>query len=169
MPPMPPKCRYSSTCVGVSLEGRRVPSTTLPSRSTTTMCSGRMSSYGTPLGLITTCRRSSLIPLTLPQVSVTRPKSTSSRFASQTCSLSDSSIGSPLAHTAADGDQSLHDLVEPARRGGRAECVMKLFIKRIQFRIHNGVGPLRAVSLRFDAGPLLLRLPDGAMRTAHHG
>ena len=44
-----------------------------PSRSTTTICSGCIRSYGTPLGLITTSRRSSLKPLTLPQVKVTSP------------------------------------------------------------------------------------------------
>src|SRR5205809_2518702 len=49
---MPPqaKARYNSSCVGVSDDGRRSPSSTRPvSSATGTMWAGVSSSYGTPL------------------------------------------------------------------------------------------------------------------------
>ena len=74
MPPILAKWRYRRMCVGVSLEGRRRPSTTAPSRSTTTMCEGSNCSYDTPLGLMTASPRLRSRPLVLPQVNTTRPQ-----------------------------------------------------------------------------------------------
>src|SRR5947209_5466017 len=83
-------------CVGVSVEGLRSPSTTLPSRSTTTMSEAFIDSYDTPLGLITTSPLERSMPLTFPHVSVTRPCFGSARFAASTVSRVSSSTGSDL-------------------------------------------------------------------------
>src|SRR5690625_5794395 len=71
-PPISGKFLYKTICVGVSDEGFKSPSTTFPSRSTTTISSFFKRSYGTPLGLITTKFCSLQIPLTLPHVKVTK-------------------------------------------------------------------------------------------------
>ena len=72
-PPMFSKLRYSSQWVSVSEEGFHLPSTFLPVRmSTSTMSSGESWSYSTPLGLMAIMPLSRSMPLTLPQVKVTR-------------------------------------------------------------------------------------------------
>src|SRR5437763_4791014 len=84
--PISSNARYRTRCVGVSVDGRRSPTTTLPSRSSITMSSARNSSYATPLGLIATSPRSRSIPLALPHVSGASPCAGSARFASSTAS-----------------------------------------------------------------------------------
>src|SRR5699024_5966722 len=54
IPSISEKALYNSTCVAVSLDGFKFPSTVFPSKSTTTMSLGDSWSYSNPLGLITT-------------------------------------------------------------------------------------------------------------------
>ena len=88
---------------------------------------------------MTTCRPSSLKPLTLPHVSVTNPCSTSSRFAWQTAVFSFLNIGVPtrgmalsLACFLADGDQVFHDLVQLAGERAGAEGVVQRAVEAVQ-------------------------------------
>lgn len=83
-PPISGNALYRTTWVGVSEDGRREPSTTLPSRFTTTMSSAFISSYDTPLGLITTKPVSRSMAETFPHVKITSPCFTKSRLARNT-------------------------------------------------------------------------------------
>ena len=81
MPPSDGKALYSSTCVFVSEEGFRSPSTTLFSISTTTIFSGVRSLYSTPEGLMTISPLFRSMPDTFPHVQTTNPRSGSSMLA----------------------------------------------------------------------------------------
>src|SRR4029077_7579266 len=96
-PPISLNALYSTRCVARSDDGRKSPSTILPSSPTTTRSSGCIVSYGTPLGLITTSPSSRAIPLALPNVYSTNPRRTSSRFASNTASRSFANLMYPPA------------------------------------------------------------------------
>src|SRR5699024_11664048 len=81
MHPISGNALYNSICVAVSLEGFKSPSTTSPSKLTTTIFSGVSSSYSTPLGLMTINPFSRSIPLTFPQVKVIKLYSGKNIFA----------------------------------------------------------------------------------------
>src|SRR5690554_4331234 len=88
MPPTEGNALYSSTWVGVSDEGFRLPSTECPSKSTTTISSAFMLLYDTPAGFITTHPFSRSMPLTFPHVKITKPCFTISKLAWNTCCFS---------------------------------------------------------------------------------
>src|SRR5439155_24062584 len=123
---MPPQenARYSSRCVGVSDEGRSLPASTRPvSRDTATRFAGVSCSYGTPLGLITNRPAARSTPDTLPNVSVTRPLSTSAWFARWTRSHSSLATRLTTALVRAAGAAASSAMAgHPAPRRLRRSC-----------------------------------------------
>ena len=79
-------------CVAVSLDGAYSPSTTLASRSTTTIDSGVRSSKATPLGLITTSSSPGTRAERLPLVHATSRLRTSSWWSALTVRRTSSSV-----------------------------------------------------------------------------
>src|ERR1035441_5341353 len=107
---------------------------------------------------MTTRPRSRSMLLAFPQVWMTNPSLTKSRFASQTCCFNSSSmgIGRLFPNPVADVNQLLHHAKQIAAPVLRAEGVVQRPVKRIQFAVdfmRLGVG---LVNFRFQAGHLLL-------------
>src|ERR1017187_888751 len=160
--------RYKTRCVGVSELGFNVPSTTLPLASeTTTMCSGFISEYGTPLGLMTMTPRSRSTALALPHVWMTNPSATKSKFAWQTSAFNFSSIKS-FPHPPANLNQLFHHVEQIAVPFLRAEGVVQRPVERIQFAVDFMRLRIRLVDFRFQAGHFLLRRGVILVRAGHH-
>src|SRR5688572_4417677 len=81
IPPIDDQFLYRIAWVFVSDDGRRLPATVFPSKSTITIFSGDRSSYGTPLGLIAKTPRARSTALTFPKVKTTNPNFGNCMFA----------------------------------------------------------------------------------------
>src|SRR5262249_55379203 len=155
MPPIVGNARYSATCVGRSLDGFSLPSTILPSRSVISMSAGVILSYGTPLGLITHRPPARSTALALPNVKITRPRRTNSRFASKTSARSASST---LASSNFRGETP-----QLAQRFAAPKREIQLAIHRVQ--------PFAAVPALDDmeaGAEAVLRLFDALERARGH-
>src|SRR5450759_1976414 len=115
IPPISGNSMYSRRWVGVSIDGRRAPSTTRPSSSaTTTMSSAVSPAYAMPLGLMTRTPAARSTPLALPNDSVTSPAWSIARFAAATAALRSAR---PIAEPGFEGVNGGHHEVLTSLRG----------------------------------------------------
>src|SRR5476651_1425554 len=77
-------------------------------------------------------------PLTLPQVRITRPACTRSRFARQTA-VFNASYPMSAPSLVADVEQFLHDAVHVAACPLDAECIVDATIEPVQAVVHGAV------------------------------
>src|ERR1039457_1409188 len=107
---------------------------------------------------MTTRPRSRSMLLAFPQVWMTSPSLTKSRFASQTCCFNSSSmgIGRLFPNPVANVNQLLHHAEQIAVPILRAARVVQRTVQRIQLAVDFIRLRIRLVNLRFQAGHFLL-------------
>src|SRR3954470_4407553 len=146
---------YSSRCSASSEVGASGPSIRLPPRSTTAICSARISPKTPPVGVTTTW--SSTRMLTLPAVPTTRPSAASRAHADATCSRAASSTAMERRQVRGNPQSGRGLTPIPAPRIGHSVVGMdNVWHRQTSLMDRSGLGLLPGIALAFVVALFLI-------------